>query len=94
MSSDIQVGPSRWTGWVVFAGVVMFTIGCLNVIQGFVALFDEFVAQGLDAVQRRRLAPAAGLVVLDGLAQRDLGSDEADPHRAAIRYPLLSAAGS
>ena len=26
--------------------------------------------------------------------RRDLGGDEADPHRAAIRYPLLSAAGS
>jgi hypothetical protein len=28
---------------VVFAGVVMFTIGCLNVIQGFVALFKDDV---------------------------------------------------
>ena len=43
MSSNLQVRASAWTGWVVFAGVVMFTIGCLNVIQGFVALFKDDV---------------------------------------------------
>ena len=43
MSSNFQDRASAWTGWVIFAGVVMFTIGCLNVIQGFVALFKDDV---------------------------------------------------
>jgi hypothetical protein len=30
-----------WVGWVVFAGLVMFAGGVLNLMQGFVALLDE-----------------------------------------------------
>jgi hypothetical protein len=30
-----------WIGWVVFAGLVLFAGGLLNVIQGCVALVDE-----------------------------------------------------
>jgi hypothetical protein len=36
-----HVGPptTRWTGWVVFAGVMMLMIGTFQAIQGLVALF-------------------------------------------------------
>jgi hypothetical protein len=30
-----------WVGWIVFAGVMMVTIGILHAIQGFVALFKD-----------------------------------------------------
>lgn len=30
-----------WVGWVLFAGVVMFTVGFFNVIEGLVALFQN-----------------------------------------------------
>ncbi|PRY68020.1 hypothetical protein B0I08_105184 [Glaciihabitans tibetensis] len=33
--------PSAWTGWVVFAGVVMVMMGSFHLIQGFVALFQD-----------------------------------------------------
>jgi hypothetical protein len=33
--------PTRWIGWVVFAGLVMLAGGVLNVMQGLVALLDE-----------------------------------------------------
>ena len=44
--------PSAWTGWVVFAGVVAFVIGCFDIIQGFVALFKEevYLVPGTDLV--------------------------------------------
>jgi hypothetical protein len=31
---------SGWTGWVVFAGIVMIMMGTFHAIQGFVALFQ------------------------------------------------------
>jgi hypothetical protein len=30
-----------WAGWVTFAVVILALIGTLNVIQGFIALFDD-----------------------------------------------------
>lgn len=36
--------PARltgWVGWVLFAGIVLFTAGCFNVIEGLVALFNK-----------------------------------------------------
>ena len=33
--------PSGWAGWVVFAGVVMITLGAFHVIDGLVALFEK-----------------------------------------------------
>lgn len=32
---------SAWTGWVVFAAAVIFTIGALDIIQGIVALAKD-----------------------------------------------------
>lgn len=48
-SSHEQV-PTRpsdgWAGWITFAAVMLTLLGSLNMIQGFVALFDDgyFVA--------------------------------------------------
>ena len=33
--------PSGWVGWVVFAGVVMITLGAFHIIDGLVALFEK-----------------------------------------------------
>jgi hypothetical protein len=33
--------PTAWIGWVFFAGIVMFIVGCYNIIAGFVALFND-----------------------------------------------------
>jgi hypothetical protein len=38
MSTDIERLASKWSGWVIFAGVVLFTVGWLNIIQGIAAL--------------------------------------------------------
>ena len=32
---------SGWVGWVVFAGVVMITLGAFHIIDGLVALFEK-----------------------------------------------------
>jgi hypothetical protein len=32
---------SAWTGWVVFAAAVIFTIGAIDIIQGIVALTKD-----------------------------------------------------
>jgi hypothetical protein len=33
--------PTAWTGWIVFASVMMFLLGSFQVIQGLVAIFDD-----------------------------------------------------
>jgi hypothetical protein len=33
--------PTAWAGWVVFAGVMLVTLGVFQVIEGMVALFDD-----------------------------------------------------
>ena len=30
-----------WVGWVFFAGIIMFTVGFVNIIEGIVALFND-----------------------------------------------------
>ena len=34
-------GSTGWAGWVVFAATMLVLIGCLHMLQGIVALFDE-----------------------------------------------------
>lgn len=43
MSTEVAERGSGWTGWVVFAGIILFTIGCLNAIQGLAAIFKDEV---------------------------------------------------
>ena len=38
MSTSLEQRAVKWSGWVLFGGVVLFTVGWLNVIQGIVAL--------------------------------------------------------
>ena len=40
MSTDTYK-RSAWTGWIVFAAAVMFTIGALDIIQGLAALLKD-----------------------------------------------------
>lgn len=30
-----------WVGWVLFAGILMFSVGLFNIIEGLVAVFDD-----------------------------------------------------
>lgn len=43
MSTDFYQKAATWSGWVIFAGVLLVVIGSLNVIQGLVALFKDDV---------------------------------------------------
>jgi len=43
MSTDPHQEGSGWTGWVFFAGVVLLFIGCMNAIQGLVAILKHTV---------------------------------------------------
>ena len=36
-----QPDPTGWTGWVVFASMMLFLIGAFQTVQGVVALFDD-----------------------------------------------------
>jgi hypothetical protein len=40
---EVQVPewPSRWVGWILFAGVMMIVLGLFHAFQGFMALFDD-----------------------------------------------------
>lgn len=41
--SEGRTESYAWTGWVLFAAIVMFSVGCINAIMGVVALFKEEV---------------------------------------------------
>ena len=43
MSTDQYREGSAWTGWVIFAGFVLIVVGCINAIQGLVALLKHTV---------------------------------------------------
>jgi len=43
VSTDFYQKAATWSGWVIFAGVLLVVIGSLNVIQGLVALFKDDV---------------------------------------------------
>ena len=65
MSTD-QYKSSAWTGWVVFAAAVMFTIGAIDIIQGLAALLkDETYARhrvgssGDDQLHRLGMEPSS-----------------------------------
>jgi hypothetical protein len=38
---DKAPSPTGWTGWVVFASVMMIMLGCFQAIEGLVAVFDD-----------------------------------------------------
>jgi hypothetical protein len=40
-SYDPVPEPTAWTGWVAFASVMMFLLGCIQAIEGLVAIFDN-----------------------------------------------------
>ena len=39
--STAPPGSERWTGWVVFASIMLVVIGAINIIQGLVALLRD-----------------------------------------------------
>lgn len=43
MSTDTYDETGAWSGWVMFAGIVMVTLGVINAIQGLAALFKDEV---------------------------------------------------
>src|SRR5215207_8400051 len=36
-----SAGGALWLGWVVFVGILLFSDGLLNAVEGLVALFDD-----------------------------------------------------
>jgi hypothetical protein len=40
---EVQVPewPSRWVGWILFAGVMMIVLGMFHAFQGFVAMYEN-----------------------------------------------------
>jgi hypothetical protein len=79
---DAPTRPSdAWAGWITFAAVILTLVGTLNIIQGFIALFDEgyfivpgddelllvdFTAWGVIMLAWGLLLVAAGLAVASG----------------------------
>ena len=55
-------GTSGWTGWIVFAGVMMLMMGAFHVIQGLVALFQDtyYLSARKDWWCRSTTRPGAG----------------------------------
>jgi hypothetical protein len=36
-----KVEPTRWVGWIMFAGVMLIVLGFFHAFQGFIALFQD-----------------------------------------------------
>ena len=50
-----MASEDSWSGWIVFAGIVLLVVGALDVLQGFVAIIrDEYV-----------VATTKGLAIVD-----------------------------
>ena len=71
MTGTQQVERTGWTGWVVFAGVMMIVVGALQAIYGLVAVLnDEWVVWGngkavlLDITAWRWIHLIIGIVVV------------------------------
>ncbi len=43
MSTESPGAGSGWSGWIAFAGVILFIVGLINVIQGLAALIKHTV---------------------------------------------------
>ncbi|MDA0181360.1 hypothetical protein OJ997_13725 [Solirubrobacter phytolaccae] len=45
--AEASSAGAAWTGWVVFASIMLAVVGLINLVQGFAALFSEdyFVIQ-------------------------------------------------
>jgi len=43
MSTNTGGAPTAWSGWIVFAAVIMFIVGCINILQGLVALLKHTI---------------------------------------------------
>ena len=41
MSTSKEAQPTGWTGWVVFAAVLMVVAGGIWAIQGLIAVFND-----------------------------------------------------
>ena len=41
VDQDSGPAPTGWTGWIVFASVMMLLLGSFQAIEGFVAIFDD-----------------------------------------------------
>ncbi len=55
MSAETRTEPTGWVGWVWFAGIMLITIGLMDLFQGLIALFNDTFA----------VAVEAGVLVLD-----------------------------
>ncbi|HMG31339.1 MAG TPA: hypothetical protein VK585_14595 [Jiangellaceae bacterium] len=55
MSAESRTEPTGWVGWVWFAGIMLITIGLMDLFQGLIALFNDTFA----------VAVEAGVLVLD-----------------------------
>jgi len=40
-SAGYDDGPTAWSGWVAFAGVMLIVLGAFQLVEGLVALFDD-----------------------------------------------------
>ncbi|WP_329005844.1 hypothetical protein OHA18_20900 [Kribbella sp. NBC_00709] len=38
---EVPEWPSRWVGWILFAGVMMIVLGMIHAFQGLVAIYDD-----------------------------------------------------
>lgn len=43
MTTDEHRGSAAWSGWLIFAAIILFTVGCVNAIQGLAAILKDDV---------------------------------------------------
>ena len=49
MSAETRTEPTGWVGWVWFAGIMLITIGLMDLFQGLIALFNDTFAVAVEA---------------------------------------------
>jgi hypothetical protein len=49
MSTESRFEPTGWVGWIWFAGIMLITVGLMDVFQGLIALFNDTFAVAVEA---------------------------------------------
>src|SRR3954471_12139589 len=72
---DTEAGGGAWTGWVVFASIMLAVVGGINIVQGLAALLDDnyFVVKSGDDLLLTGFNTWGWVMVVWGIVQLGAG---------------------
>src|SRR3954447_21972558 len=90
---DTEAGGGAWTGWVVFASIMLAVVGGINIVQGLAALLDDnyFVVKNGDQLLLTGFTTWGWVMLVWGLLQLAAGFRLNGGHGWARVFALIVA---